>query len=151
MKKLIVLVLAVSVLAFSLPVSAKNLHHDWSGKKYGKHRWHEIKYEDEDRGMPFRWYEKHDRWRSSQYSLERIHDRQLEYRLPGLIAYKWHDNHGEGFWYKGRYVKDAVLLFNSSDELVAVGLKHDNTFILIRDDWRSFESRDSFFISLWIH
>ena len=56
---------------------------------------------------------------------------------------------GEGFWYQGRRVTDAVMFYNKSDELVSIGFMHNGGFIYIRDDNRGYKNDDSFFFSWW--
>jgi len=94
--------------------------------------------------MPFRWHERHDRFAAERYQMERIHDRGWGERFPGLRSYRWHDSYGEGFWYQGQRISDAVFFYNPLGELVGVGFMHHGVFIYLRDDNACFENRDSF-------
>lgn len=150
MKKLLLLALAISVLATSGIVSAHARDYKESSHSQQESRWQDDRNEQE-RDMPFRWHEKHDRLSSNDHRTERIHDREFQHRFPGLKAYRWHDVHDRGFWYNGHLIKDAVLFYNDSDELVSVGYMHDGVFIIIRDDHSTHEHHDSFFVSWWRH
>ena len=161
MKKSILLML-VLIVALSATASAKpNQHqkHDhpsyrseerekskkWDHPSYRSQKWQKIRYER----LPFAWYEHRDRIYRPGYLVEQVHDHEWSVRFPGLIAYKWQDTRGQGFWYQGRRVSDAVMFYNKSDELVSVGFMHNGAFVFIRDDDSGYENRDSFFISWW--
>lgn len=101
--------------------------------------------------MPFRWHEHHDQYVWEHYRMERIHDRELSSRFPGLIMYSWHAHHDRGFWYHGQYIKDAILFYNVLDELVSVGFKDREAFILTRDDHRTYKTYDSFLSDIFNH
>jgi hypothetical protein len=143
MKKMLLFLLCVLVLtASSAVVSAHENHQDWSDQAYRGHSWQHENSRD-DGALPFKWHERHDR-----YHGERVVDRGWAERFPGLHAYRWH---GENFMYRGHHVKDAVLFYNNSDQLVSVGFMHNGAFIFIRDDHASYENHDSFFLSIWSH
>lgn len=146
MKKVLIAVLAMFVLTLSSTVSAKEHRHDWSHSEYKKNNWHQV-HSMPGKSMPFKWYENHRRFSSSAYRMERVHDRELSNRFPGLHAYKWQDKKGKGFWYNGHYIKDAVLFYNRSDELVSVGFMHNGVFIFVRDDNNTYRNHDSFFLA----
>ncbi|SMD07956.1 hypothetical protein [Sporomusa malonica] len=148
MKKLVLLVLAIFVMAMSSTASAKERHHDWSGSKFNNGRWQQS-HAVSERHMPFKWHERRDRDTVSRYRLERIHDYRMSERFPGLHAYKWRDHNGRNFYYNGKRVKDAVLFYDDSDELVSVGFMRAGKFIVIRDDDRSYETHDDFLTS-WL-
>lgn len=147
MKKVVLLVLAVFVLAMSSTASAKDRQHDWSKSHFNNGKWQKV-YVAKEKKLPFNWHERRDRV-ASHYQLERINDRRMNDRFPGLRAYKWRDYNGQGFYYNGKRVKDAVLFYNDSDELVSVGFMRNGSFVLLRDDDRDYETRDDFFAS-WL-
>lgn len=150
MKKVInVILLLVVLLVPSVAGARESRHHDWSHRAYHGDSWHRSD-RDHDRSWKFRWHERRDRFAARDYRMERIHDRRWKDRFPGLYAYKWYDRHGEGFWYRGHHVTDAVLFYNPSDELVSIGFWHNGAFIFVRDDDTSYENRDSFLIA-WNH
>lgn len=144
MKKMLLMLLAVMIMAMGSTASAKDRHHDWSDSKFNNGRWHQSQSYQK---LPFKWHERRDRFSHSNYKMERIYDRRMSDRFPGLRAYKWHDE--RGFWYNGKRVKNAVMFYDNSDELVSVGFMRNGTFVCIRDDERSYESKDDFFSS-WL-
>lgn len=166
MKRKIILLLMVFVIALSATASAKphqgkdddrpsyrnekreNSSHrkqKWENSSYRSEKWHKIQHEN----LPFTWYEHRDRmYRPGRY-VERVYDNEWNRRFPGLQAYKWRDSRGEGFWYQGRHISDAVMFYNDSDELVSVGFMHNGVFLFIREDNSGFENHDSFFLSWW--
>lgn len=165
MKKVLLFLLAMFIMSLSSIVSAdprhdeerhersrhedfrhKNSHHNWSHSAYRQDNWRPVDHRP-DR-MPFRWHERRDHFSPADYRMERIYHRDWEDRFPGLHPYRWHGEYGRDFWYRGHRVTDAVMFYNDSDELVSVGFWHDGAFILIRDDDRSFENHDSFFL-MW--
>lgn len=150
MKKMLVLALSVFVLSTSATVSAHEYRHNGNSKSHHESSWHSDRPEQE-REMPFKWHEKHGRLTPNDHRTERIHDREFRNRFPGLRAYRWHDVHDRGFRYHGHLIKDAVLFYNDSDELVSVGYMRDGAFIVIRDDHSTHEHHDSFFASWWRH
>lgn len=124
----------------STVVNAAEHHTDWSNPAYHGDAWqHAASRADE--ALPFRWHGHHDR-----YAGERIYDRGWVARFPGLRAFWWR---GESFWYHGQRVRNAVLFYNNSDELVGVGFMRNGVFTFIRDDHESFGNHDSFFVSWW--
>lgn len=168
MKRKIILLMLVLVVVFSATASAKpndhrkddqryrnerherndryernNKHKKWDHPSYRSNSWHKTQHA----ALPFTWYEHRDRFYRPGHRIERIHDNRWSNRFPGLYAYRWQDIHGNGFWYQGRYVKDAVMFYNDSDELVSVGFMHNGAFLFIRDDDGGYENRDSFFLS----
>ncbi len=145
MKKMLLMLLAVMIMAMGSTASAKDRHHDWSDSKFNNGRWHQS--QSAYQKLPFKWHERRDRFSHSNYRMERIYDRRMSDRFPGLRAYKWHDE--RGFWYNGKRVRNAVMFYNNSDELVSVGFMRNGTFICMRDDERSYESNDDFFSS-WL-
>lgn len=146
MKKLLLTLVTLLLLSFSATVSADaHSRHDWSHEAYHRDSWHHTSYTS----VSFNWHERHDRYDPHRYRMERIHDREWAERFPGLRAYHWDDRHGEGFWYHGRRVTNAVFFYDRDDELVSIGFMHNGSFIFIRDDHSSFENHDSFFLSWW--
>lgn len=160
-RKTIILMLAL-VVAFSATASAKpnqhkkqdhpsfqNEKHDkrekWDHPSYRGEKWRAVRYEK----LPFVWHEHRNYIYRPGHRVERIQDYGWSVRFPGLVAYKWHDTRGEGFWYQGRRISDAVMFYNSSDELVSVGFMHNGAFLFIRDDDSGYENHDSFFVSWW--
>ena len=150
MKKLLLLVLALSVLATSGTVSAHDRNHKEKNHPRQESRWQDDRHEHE-RDMPFRWHERFERLAQNHHRAERIHDYEFGHRFPGLRAYRWHDDHDRGFWHTGHIIKDAVLFYNDSDELVSYGYMRDGVFIVINDDDSTHEHHDSFFLSWWNH
>jgi hypothetical protein len=146
MKKLLLILAALFLLSFSSTAGASpRHHHDWSHEAYHRSTWHHATYTS----VSISWHERHDRYDSHRYRMERIYDHEWGHRFPGLRAYRWHDRHGDGFWYHGRRVTDAVFFYDRDDSLVSIGFMHNGSFIFIRDDESSFENRDSFFLSWW--
>lgn len=145
MKKMVFLALVIFLLAAMATANAGHRHHDWSDQAYHNDSWQPTNYHDKD--MPFRWHERHNRFLNSHYRLERIYDREWDHRFPGLRAFRWSGRQGEGFWYRGHRINNAVLFYNHDDELVSIGFRHDGAFIFIRDDHNSFESHDRFFFN----
>lgn len=147
MKRLLMLILTISVLMMmSVTASADHRHKDWENHD---NRWHRTHHNDEEaeRGLPFAWHERYDSMREN-YHLERVYDRDMDDRFPGLRAYRWSGH--EGFWHHGHYVKDAVFFYNSNDEIVSVGYMADGVFISFRENHESYENHDSFYFS-WFH
>ena len=145
MKKILLLTLALLILGFASTASAHNRHHGWSHPAYRHDSWHRTSHS----AVTVTWYEHRNRYDHARYRMERIHDREWRDRFPGLRPYKWHDARGDGFWYRGPRVTDAVFFYNDSDQLVSVGFMHNGSFIFIREDHNGFENRDSFFLSWW--
>ncbi|MCE5285632.1 MAG: hypothetical protein LLG02_07275 [Pelosinus sp.] len=148
MKKQWIVMAGMSVLMLA---SATASAHDWQDDRYNKdHHWRQVKHNhvNVERGLPFAWHERYDSMRE-RHHLERIENREWEQRFPGLHAYRWSGR--EGFWHNGHYVKDAVLFYDQNHELVSVGYMANGVFIHFRDDHRSFENRDSFFVSIFRH
>ena len=113
-------------------------------------KWHRTHYNDIDseRGLPFVWHEHYDTMRGNHH-LERVYDREMDYRFPGLHAYRWLGH--EGFWHHGNYVKDAVFFFDKNNEMVSVGYMANGVFIHVRENHESYENQDSFFFALFNH
>jgi len=147
MKKLLLMLLALSVLTTSATVSAHERHNDGPKSRH-ETRWHND-HNKYDRDLPFKWHEKRERLSWKDHRLERIKSKEFQKRFRDLTAYRWHDTHHKGFWYKGHYIKDAVLFYNKYDELVRIGYMRDGVFITINADYSSHEHRDHFFISWW--
>ncbi len=145
MKKILFFAIALFIMMFSSVVSAERdyRHHDWSHQAYHHESWHPSYYH-EDENLPFRWHERRDVHLIID-DRRFMHERGWGERFPGLHPYSWHESHG--FWYHGHRINDAVLFYNDSDELVSVGFWHEGVFVFIRDDHRSFENHDSFFLS----
>ncbi len=149
MKKSIFLLMIVFLLSMSSIASAAhnghnrpNKHKVWSHPAYQGARWDRM---DRARpSLPFKWHE-----RRNERFHDRIRDREWEQRFPGLRSYRWHSQPGHDFWYRGHRITNAVLFYDSRDELVSVGFMYNGTFIFIRDDG-GYRNRDSFFIS-WSH
>lgn len=148
MKKLVLIFLALMVLAMASGASAKERHHDWSNSRFEHNKWHKIEY-TQKQGMPFRWHDNREHMMHDNSRMERIYDDRMRERFPGLRAYKWFGGHDRGLHYQGRYVKDAIMFYNDSDELVSVGFMNHGKFVLLRDDDRNYESRDEF-LSSWL-
>lgn len=122
--------------------------HDWSQDAYRNDNWHGTSRQYNE-SSPFRWHESrssmNDRF-SSDYRMDRIDDDAWNNRFPGLHSYRWHDNdrYSQGdFWYRGVRVRDAVLFYDDSDELVGTGFMFDNEFVFIRDDQEVYQRNDS--------
>jgi hypothetical protein len=121
--------------------------YDWDDERYKNNQhWRHVHHDrNYERRLPFTWHERYDAMRE-HHRLARIHDQEWAHRFPGLHAYRWS---GQGFWHNGHYVKDAVFLYDDNDELVSVGYMANGAFIHFRDDHRSFENKESFFISFF--
>lgn len=117
----------------------------WDHPSYRGPKWRKVRHEP----PPFAWHAHRDRFYRPGHRLEPIYDADWRHRFPGLRPYRWQDLRGSGFWYQGRYVRDAVMFYNDDDELVSIGFMHNGAFLFIRDDDNDFESRDSFFFSFW--
>ena len=148
MKKLVLIFLALLVLAMASGANAKARHHDWSNAPFDNDKWHKTGYVQKH-GMPFRWHDNREHMMHDNSRMERIYDERMDERFPGLRAYKWHADYERGFYYQGRHIRDAVMFYNDSDELVSVGFMRGDTFVVLRDDDRDYESRDDFFSS-WL-
>lgn len=148
MKKLLLMFLALSVLAVSTPVSAHERDGHPGNRDNKKHHMAADR-NSHHRDMPWQWNERRDRVAAKDHRMERIHDREFNHRFHGLTAYRWQNHHHKGFWYKGHYIKDAVLFFNSSDELVRIGYMHDGVFIVIHADHSRHDHRDPYFALWW--
>ena len=113
--------------------------------------WHDNRdnqrYEQPDRdySMPFKWHERRENFAQKHHRMERIHDRAFTNRFAGLHSYRWHDRHGEGFWYHGHRITDAVFFYNDADELVSIGFMHEGVFIRINADCGEERNHDHFF------
>lgn len=153
MKKSIFLLMTLLLLCFSSIASAdpghnngnhygheKKKHKVWSNAAYHENGWTRV---EAGSPLPFRWYERH---RERFDDNERIYDREWDRRFPGLRSYAWHAKPGHEFWYRGHKVANAVLFYDSDDELVSVGFMNNGAFIFIRDDG-GYRNHDSFFIS----
>jgi hypothetical protein len=146
MKKLVMIFLALIIMAMASGANAREHHHDWSNAPFDDGRWHRMG-PVERHNMPFKWHERRDM--HGNFRMERIYDERMDERFPGLRAYKWHAEHDRGFYYQGRYIRDSVMFYNDSDELVSVGFMRNGNFVVLRDDDRGYESRDDFFSS-WL-
>lgn len=155
MKKMITLVLVLFVLSLCAVANAKphyqkNRHnhnkprYNWSQPAYHKYSWRQF----DHKPLPFQWYQHRRYYTPQHYRMEYVNDREWSKRFPGLRAYKWRD-HGPGFSYRGRQVKDAVLFYNDDDELVSYGFMHNGRFMFVRDDDYGYDSNDSFFVGWW--
>jgi hypothetical protein len=147
MKKYFLLTLVVLLLTLTATASADarpGRHgHDWSHNKYRHSSWQRTSHAT----VSVNWHQNRNYYAPARYRMERIHDRGWHDRFPGLRAYRWHDNRGEGFWYRGHRVTNGVFFYDRDDQLVSVGFMHNGAFIFIRDDDSDYENRDSFFIS----
>lgn len=131
----------------SVTASANDWHRD---RNFDRDRnWHQTHHNDieSERDLPFAWHERYDSMREHHH-LERVYDRGMEHRFPGLHAYRWSSH--RGFWHHGNYVEDAIFFYDRNNELISVGYMHDGVFIHFRDDHESYENHDSFFLS-WFH
>lgn len=115
----------------------------WDHPSYRSNNWHKTRHS----ALPFTWHQHRDRIYRPGYIVERIYDYGWTSRFPGLHPYRWHARNGVGFWYQGRHITDAVMFYDSYDQLVGIGFMHNGTFLFIRDDNHGFENRDSFFFS----
>ncbi len=130
--------------------------HDWSHPAYHSENWQRrdnlsreaIRFRWHNDATPFRWHERVNRY-SLDYDLQPIYDREWEDRFPGLHCYRWIDRRGEGFWYQGQRIVDAIMFFDDSDELVSIGFMYDGIFIVLRDDDQVYENHDFFFLLWW--
>lgn len=123
-------------------------HYDWSHHETYRHKnWHWIERPFERR-LPFAWHDSLTEHTLRHY-LEALEDHEWYNRFPGLYPYRWHDRYGNGFWYRDRYVSDAILFYNEEQQLVSVGFMRDGVFIMLRDDDQDYENRDFFFFSWW--
>lgn len=148
MRRMLILIVTLSVLMMiSVTASAAHGHKD-----RGNHnnKWHRTHYNDADseRGLPFVWHEHYDSMRGNHH-LERVYDREMDHRFPGLHAYRWSSH--EGFWHHGNYVKDAVFFFDKNNEMVSVGYMANGVFIHFRENHESYENQDSFFFAWFNH
>ena len=152
MKRWLIPLLVIMVLAFASTVSAKphdrhDRHghgngHKWSHSAYHENKhWHRVAHYS----SPFRWHEHRDYFQHRGHRLERLSDYEWHERFPGLHAYRWHDD--GGFWYQGHHKSDAVMFYDDGDTLVGIGFMHNGAFIMMRDDDTSHENRESFFLS----
>lgn len=147
MKKALMLMFTLSILLL-MPVSVNA--YDWHKGRYDNDdNWHRTHYNDyrSERELPFRWHENYDRMRQ-HHRLHRIHDRELEDRFSGLHAYRWHSD--EGFWHHGHYVNNAICFFDENDELVSVGYMVNGVFVYFREDHKSYETQEKFFLLWWV-
>jgi hypothetical protein len=147
MKRVLSLVLTLSVmLLMSVTASAQ---HDWQNDRHydNDSNWQHTHHRDvqSDNQMPFRWHEHYQSLRDHHH-LERVYDRDLSHRFPGLQAYRWR---GQGFWHHGHLVSEAVLFFDEDNDLVSMGYMSDGAFIYLRDDHEVYENHDSFFLAWW--
>jgi len=122
--------------------------HDWSQDAYRNDNWHGTSRQYNE-SSPFKWHESRSSMNerfSSDYRMDRIDDDAWNNRFPGLHSYRWHDsdryNQGD-FWYRGVRVRDAVLFYDDSDELVGTGFMFNNEFVFIRDDQEVYQRNDS--------
>jgi hypothetical protein len=116
-------------------------HHDWSHAAYNdRNFWYRSDIRANE-ALPFNWREHHDR-----YPGERIEDAEWNNRFPGLHSYKWR---GDSFWYRGRNIRNCILFYDDSDELVGIGFMEDGAFVFLRDDYERYDNHDSF-ILLWL-
>ncbi len=150
MKKKILSLLLLFIICLTATVSARphNRYDRWEHPSYRHKDWHHAKYSSFSK---FKWYDHRDRFSPSRYHMKEIYSRDWNSRFPGLRSYKWRDTRGEGFWYRGRRINDAVLFFNHANRMVGVGFVYNGSFIFIRDDHRAYSNHDSFFISWWRH
>lgn len=149
MKKFLLIALAFTVLTTSATVSVQARAHNDKHQNHQESRWDDDS--SHERDMPFRWHERIDHFTPDNHRIERIHDNRFNSRFPGLRAYRWHDTQGRWFRHNGHIVRDAVLFYNDSGELVSFGYMNDGVFIMIHDDDSINEDHDSFFVSWWRH
>ena len=148
MKKLLLMFLVLSVLAVSATVSAHERDQHQGNRDNNKHRMTDAR-QSHNRDMPWQWKERRDHFAAADHRLKPIHDKEFNNRFHGLTAYRWQNQHNKGFWYKGHYIKDAVLFFNSSDELVRIGYMHGGVFTVIHADHSRHDHRDPYFALWW--
>ena len=122
--------------------------YDWSKPAYSNDNWRETSRQYTE-SSPFKWHESRDSMNtrfSSNYPMERIDSNSWNNRFPGLRSYRWHDRNRDNqnsFWYRGVRVRDAVLFYDDSDELVGTGFTYNNEFVFIRDDQAVYQRNDS--------
>jgi len=152
MKKVFLVFLMLLILGLAATAGAQDRHHkggnkrhNWSHSAYNQKSWHHTSY----KSVNIKWHQHRTHYFHDRYLMTRIHDSDWLDRFRGLHPFRWHDRHGEGFWYQGRRITDAVFFYNNSDELVSIGFMHNGAFVFIRDDDNAFENRDSFFVSWW--
>lgn len=149
MKKVFLVSLMLLILGLAATASAQDRHHggrhDWSRTEYRHSSWRDTPHH----AVNVTWYQHRNYYARDRYRMERISDPGWHHRFPGLRPYRWHDRHGEGFWYRGHRVTDAVFFYNNNDELVSIGFMHRGAFIFVREDHNDFENRDGFFLSWW--
>jgi len=153
MRRLIITLITFAiVLSWSLAASA---HHEWGDRDqpyerggYWEH--HSSGYHHERDSLPFGWHD-HYRTFEGRHHLERIYDREMGRRFPGLQAYRWYGDgqYHRGFWHHGHFIKDAILFFDRDGELVSFGYMTDGVFVYARYDDEVYRNHDSFFVSWW--
>jgi hypothetical protein len=159
MKRVLALLLAAALvlgMAATALAADRHGHHGRHGRhdRHGHHdrmgHYDRGRY-DHDRGGHEKFFGWHDHHRTfGRHHMERIRDRAIERRHPGLHAYRWHgygDRH-EGFWHNGRWIVDAILFFNDDDEVVGFGYMDGGVFIYVREGG-GYEEQDPFFFLRW--
>lgn len=153
MKKVVLLMLALFILAIPFSVSAaRGPRGDQAGQppEAQNENWQSPDGRN-DNSMPFKWHERRQNFSPEHHRMERVEDRDMNDRFPGEHPYRWHDRRGEGFMYHGHRVTDAVFFYDDSDELISIGFIHDGVFIRIHADNGEERSPDSFFLSWMQH
>ena len=128
--------------------------YNWAQSAYRDNNWQRTA-SSYNEPSHFRWHESsysmRERFASSDYWMEPIHDREWNDRFPGLHSYRWHDNdrYSEGyFWYRGVRIRDAALFYDNWDELVGIGFMFDNVFVFVRDDQAVYHRNDSLLLDM---
>lgn len=119
-------------------------HHDWSHPSFHQNHWRPTS-PPVHRNFPFRWHDRLEHY-SSRYHVEPFYHSAWRDRFPGLHMYRWADRHGDGFWYHNHRIRDAIMFYSDSGELVSVGFFYNGAFVMLRDDDSGYESHDSFFM-----
>jgi hypothetical protein len=108
--------------------------HEYTDDRYRSSNWRtETQYYDHK--QPWNWHS------SNHNGRVRINDNRWNQEFPGLHSFRWN---GPGFWYRGHEYRDLVLFYNTGDSLVSVGFWVGGTFIMIRDDNRSYYNDNPF-------
>jgi hypothetical protein len=155
MKRVLLLVVILSMMVMVSTASAyQNWGHSSQPYERGQDGWQ--RHQTDDRHgphghseTPFGWRQHREDLVRNNHHFEAINDREWDRRFPGLHSYRWYHDYNQGFWYEGYWVSDPVFFFDNDDELASFGFWHNGVFIMFREDGRSYENRDEFFLSWW--
>ena len=147
MKKWVLVLLTLCLLGFPLGASAHPgpSHHSRPSQE------DRLLTQDHHFKLPFQWRDHRNSFSPDKYRLERMLHWQWANKFPGERAYKWHDQHGEGFIYHGQRIVDAVFFYNQSEELISIGFMKDGVFIRIHPDRNEDRHYDDFIRESWHH